>query len=271
MAWDLLAIPGAGTIATIAGWATKVVNNFRYLKGIDGVVTIQSGLIIDNSLGTEYLKIPSLTTTQRDALTPAAGMLIYNSTTTQFQKYENGAWRADLAYNSNIASHQISSQAAGDILYANSTSTLTRLGIGTLAQVLRVNAGATAPEWGAQSFTSKLLSHTRVKDTASGDVGYTGYGFQPKALIILACNVSGEWSAGLGDVNLAEMCIYHVFNTTVFYPNTTLIIKIAADIYDTNYQSAVLKTLDADGFTLTWTKNGTGASGNITVMVLALS
>jgi parallel beta-helix repeat protein len=38
------------------------------------------------------LKLNSLTTTQRDALTPANGMLIYNTTTNTFQRYENGAW-----------------------------------------------------------------------------------------------------------------------------------------------------------------------------------
>ena len=36
--------------------------------------------------------IPSLTTTERDALTAANGMLIYNSTLNKFQGYENSAW-----------------------------------------------------------------------------------------------------------------------------------------------------------------------------------
>lgn len=38
------------------------------------------------------LKANTLTTTQRDALTPANGMIIYNSTTGQIEKYENGSW-----------------------------------------------------------------------------------------------------------------------------------------------------------------------------------
>jgi hypothetical protein len=35
----------------------------------------------------------------------------------------------------------------GDIIYSSSGSTLARLGIGTVSQILAVNSGATAPEW----------------------------------------------------------------------------------------------------------------------------
>ncbi len=38
------------------------------------------------------IRLPNVTTTQRDALTPANGMAIYNSTDNQFQMYEDGAW-----------------------------------------------------------------------------------------------------------------------------------------------------------------------------------
>lgn len=38
------------------------------------------------------LKVASLTTTQRNALTAANGMLIYNTTDNKFQGYEAGAW-----------------------------------------------------------------------------------------------------------------------------------------------------------------------------------
>lgn len=47
-----------------------------------------------NFSGTTHagLKVLSLTTAQRDALTPANGMIIYNSTDGEFQGYEAGAW-----------------------------------------------------------------------------------------------------------------------------------------------------------------------------------
>ena len=39
-----------------------------------------------------YVQFGSVTTTERNALTAANGMVIYNSTDNKFQGYENGAW-----------------------------------------------------------------------------------------------------------------------------------------------------------------------------------
>ena len=41
-----------------------------------------------------YIDLPSLTTTERDALSADNGMMIYNSTTSQIEAYQNGAWGA---------------------------------------------------------------------------------------------------------------------------------------------------------------------------------
>jgi hypothetical protein len=42
--------------------------------------------------GDEYLQIPRLTTTQRNALTPADGMVIFNTTDAKFQVRQGAAW-----------------------------------------------------------------------------------------------------------------------------------------------------------------------------------
>ena len=52
----------------------------------------ESGILRLNFLTTAALQLPTLTTTQRDALTAVAGMILYNSTTGTFQGYD-GAWK----------------------------------------------------------------------------------------------------------------------------------------------------------------------------------
>ena len=46
-----------------------------------------------------------------------------------------------------VGGHVLDSQAAGDLVYASSTTQLSRLGIGSAGQVLQVNSGASAPEY----------------------------------------------------------------------------------------------------------------------------
>jgi len=63
----------------------------------DGRVGIGTSLpnafaVLDLEGTTGALLLTRLTTTQRDALTAANGMVIYNTTTAKFQGYEAGAW-----------------------------------------------------------------------------------------------------------------------------------------------------------------------------------
>ena len=60
---------------------------------------------------------------------------------------------------------------AGDLIYATAADAVTRLGIGTAGQVLKVNSGATAPEWGAVTATTyptfSAYSNTDQSQTAN--------------------------------------------------------------------------------------------------------
>jgi hypothetical protein len=47
---------------------------------------------IDMSYAVAQLKLSSMTTTQRNALTPVNGSLIYNTTDGKFQGYQAGSW-----------------------------------------------------------------------------------------------------------------------------------------------------------------------------------
>lgn len=82
-----------------AGSLADVKTFLQTEHGIDGThgditcISITStGPIEFTVSGNEYIKLPSLTTAQRDALSAANGMIIYNSTLNKFQGYENGSW-----------------------------------------------------------------------------------------------------------------------------------------------------------------------------------
>lgn len=63
--------------------------------------------------------------------------------------------------------------AAGDLLYGTAADTLGRLAIGTAGQVLKVNSGATAPEWGA--LPSASFVGARAYNSTGQTVGNGSY------------------------------------------------------------------------------------------------
>ena len=73
-----------------------------------------------------------------------------------------------------VGGHVLDSQAAGDLVYASSTTQLSRLGIGTAGKVLAVNSGATAPEWAAAitGITSVLNTSLVIGRDADNDIDF---------------------------------------------------------------------------------------------------
>ena len=82
-----------GVIADDAITAAKIVAG-----AVDSDIaagSIDSAQLASNiTLQGSYVKLPSITTTQRDALTPAAGMLVYNSTLGLTQQYTSLGWKS---------------------------------------------------------------------------------------------------------------------------------------------------------------------------------
>ena len=72
----------SGTV-TAAGFIGSVFadDSATIVDGITGAVTAQS-----------FVQFGSLTSTERNALTPANGMVIYNTTNNKFEGYQNGGW-----------------------------------------------------------------------------------------------------------------------------------------------------------------------------------
>ena len=74
----------------LLGANDRIVITTTGLVGINGSPDAYGALDVQSTVGA--LLPPRMTTAQRDALTPANSMVIYNTTTNKFQGYQNGAW-----------------------------------------------------------------------------------------------------------------------------------------------------------------------------------
>ena len=75
------------------GFAESHVVSFRDGKvGVKTTTPTDTLHVEGSGKFTSSVQFGSLTTTQRDALTAADGMIVYNSTTNKFQGRANGAW-----------------------------------------------------------------------------------------------------------------------------------------------------------------------------------
>lgn len=123
-----LVTDSSGRAATGATTATEI----GYVAGVTSAVQTQldarlalaggtmTGQI--NFSGTTHagLKLISLTTAQRDALTPANGMMIYNTTNARVEQYTGGAWAAVSSSSFELYDENPSSPTAPNASGANS-------------------------------------------------------------------------------------------------------------------------------------------------------
>ena len=146
-------------------------------------------------------------------------------------------------------------------MYYRASSALARLAKGTANLKMFMNAGATAPEWAAGI---KAIQTTRILDAANGDVGYTGFGFKPSAIIAFGIGYSGI-TFGMNAGN--QYYCYTIYGSAPTYTIGGTANEILRFHDGTNTESGVLKSFDADGITITWTKtNGISDTGYITLI-----
>lgn len=176
-------------------------------------------------------------------------------------------------------------QASGDIYYsdgskfvrlpagANGSVAIISSGLpsylapGTNGQVITIAAGA--PTYATPAATPSLTSHagsfTRDIAGTAGDVAYTGVGFIPTAIMFSYMTTDGK-CVGTGFVDSAKnMTSYFSAQASGYVTGASLSTRC---VYLSNGsgtdQTALLKTFDADGFTLTWAKTSTPTgTGNI--------
>jgi hypothetical protein len=112
----------------------------------------------------------------RDAAvtSPQEGNFAYLKDTNVTTYYTGSAWA-----NLDTTGMTNPMTTTGDTIYSSSGSTPARLGIGTAGQVLRVNSGATAPEWAApaSSVTFAGCSLYMSSDQTINNATYTAINF----------------------------------------------------------------------------------------------
>lgn len=97
----------------------------------------------------------------------------------------------------------IASQAAGDIIYASSSSAWARLAKGTALQGLRMNSGATAPEWATINTNAQYRQEMNVMQASTttmtvgpGSVEINGSLVSKTSNTTLTLTTAGNWAGG---------------------------------------------------------------------------
>lgn len=118
---------------------------------------------------------------------------------------------------------------------------------------------------------SKIIIITRNASAVDGSVSYTGVGFTPTALS-LNWSIAGasSFGAGVGYVDSTKQGRANSYDQ-----NAVVVTNNAIDIWtpddgNTKYDSGVVTSFDADGFTIAWTKTSTPASVSVPISVLCL-
>ncbi|TGR84580.1 hypothetical protein EN866_33055 [Mesorhizobium sp. M2D.F.Ca.ET.223.01.1.1] len=192
-----LILPGAANIQTAAGDVAR----FRSLGGGNWrCMSYQRA----NGQPIGALNQPTLTLKQSAAPTPTAEGDIQWDTDDNVLVIGDGAAQQ-------IFVPLPASVAAGDVFYATSAKALARIAKGTAGQVFRMNAGATAPQWGGGAGApTAVIEDQKVAGTDGGTINSGSWvqrdlnteTFDPYNLVTVASNqftVSAdgwvEWSA----------------------------------------------------------------------------
>jgi hypothetical protein len=109
---------------------------------------------------------------------------------------------------------------------------------------------------------SKIITSTRDGTAASGDVAYTGIGFMPTSIhALMSIDGTLYWSNGVSDSAKVASSKYQSA-ANVVYSAANL---VSYSNYSGWAQNATVKSYDADGFTLTWTKTATPSAATLSI------
>jgi len=119
----------------------------------------------------------------------------------------------------------------------------------------------------ASTLKSTAVSSTRTAASGSGDQAITGAGFTPSTFVILSVDEGSVFASwGFGDDAAGEAEI-NVTTSSVYDHRSDRILTIN-EPSSSNGMTAVLKSLDSDGCTITWTKYNSGLDVHFTILFL---
>ena len=214
---------------------------------IDDAVTKRHSQGSDTALGVLGTKNPPVDAdlvVQRDS---ASAFALVTSTWTQIKAFLKSYF--DTLYGPPIATDPIW-DAAGDTVYGTGANTAAKLAAGAANLKKFMNAAGTAPEW---ANGIKVGTFTRDMAAASGNVGYTGVGFKPSCILLVG-GITGTYvyTIGLSDGTNLNVAYYTAADTIAIHGDTYIIAAYPSGAG----QLGALAAMGADGFTLTWTKDG---------------
>jgi len=115
---------------------------------------------LDMSAMPKAMLMPILTTAQRNALTPTAGMMIYNSTNSRMERYEGGQWLAmNNPYGFKFATNNFSTTAWVDIVNTTTSGMLKNIYFTAVSGTLTA------------AYITVTIDGTALNTITSGDVG----------------------------------------------------------------------------------------------------
>lgn len=150
-----------------------VANTFTAPQTFSGLVTSTAAITMSGT--TSYLKVPNLTTTQRNALTASNGMIVYDSTLGVLYQYIGGAW---------------STFATGSVVNAADT----------VAGKVDIATGAEIGAGTATDATSGALNVIPVSQTAKTS---SGAGDENKLIVLGASGTAAVGFLGTGTPSAA--------------------------------------------------------------------
>lgn len=196
----------------------------------------------------------------------------------------------------------LNSLTAGDIIYASASNTFSRLAKGTALQTLRMNAGATAPEWATVSVTGRIVQTVaKMISTYDNNAGaaiprdntkpqstegkeYTTQAFTPTnaSSTLKITMMMNFWSNGSGNTITAAMFQDSVADaigagfvcpptsglTTLTYTFFVAATNTSARTYKIRYGSQSADNIYVNGDTSTGLYNGSALSGFIIEEIL---